>query len=161
MSATPGEGADDDSRPAVQVRGIDHVGVAVPDLDAAARFFRTVFGLTLVHREQNADQGVDEAFVTAQDGGPPLQLLAPLGPDTTIGRFLERRGAGLQQLALRVDDVDAAIVALRAAGIVPLFDPARPGTDGSRVTFVHPRDAFGVLVELVEARQQQSGGLPH
>ena len=137
----------------IDVVAIDHVGVAVPDLDAAIEFYRTTFGLAVAHEEINEDQGVREAMVRAPGDtgdGTAVQLLAPLRPDSTIAKFLDRSGPGLQQLAYRVADVDAASDALRAHGLRMLFDTPRRGTAGSRVNFVHPKDAGGVLVELVE-----------
>jgi methylmalonyl-CoA/ethylmalonyl-CoA epimerase len=135
------------------VTAIDHVGVAVPDLDAAIDFYRGTFGLEVTHQEVNEEQGVREAMLRApgDDGsGAAVQLLAPLRPDSTIGKFLDRTGPGLQQLAYRVTDVDAAADALRSAGLRLLYPQARHGTANSRVNFVHPKDAGGVLVELVE-----------
>lgn len=133
--------------------GVDHVGIAVPDLDAAVAFHRDVLGLRVEHEEENAEQGVREAMLVAGDGAPGdarVQLLAPLSPASTIARFLDRRGPGLQQLAYRVRDVEAAADLLRSRGLRLLYDGARRGTAGSRVNFVHPADAGGVLVELVE-----------
>jgi len=133
--------------------GLDHVGLAVPDLDAAVAFHVEVLGLRLEHEEANEEQGVREAMLVAGDGGPDaarVQLLAPLSPSSTIARFLDRRGPGLQQVAYRVRDVEAASAALRDRGLRLLYDEARRGTAGSRVNFVHPADAGGVLVELVE-----------
>jgi methylmalonyl-CoA/ethylmalonyl-CoA epimerase len=134
---------------------IDHVGIAVPDLDEAIAFYRDVFGMQTVHEETNAEQGVREAMVAVGDPERPhscIQLLAPLSPDSTIAKFLERSGPGMQQLAYRVDDVDAVAETLRARGLRLLYDEPRPGTSGSRVNFVHPKDAGGVLIELVELR---------
>jgi methylmalonyl-CoA/ethylmalonyl-CoA epimerase len=135
------------------VTAIDHVGVAVPDLDAAVAFYRDTFGLEMTHDEVNEAQGTHEAMLRApgDDGtGAALQLLAPLGPDTTIGKFIDRKGPGLQQLAYRVTDIDAAMEALRAKGIRVLYEEPAHGTANSRVNFVHPKDAGGVLIELVE-----------
>ncbi len=135
------------------VTAIHHVGIAVPDFDAAVHFHRTIFGLELAYEEVNEERGVREGMLRAPGdpgGGTAVQLLAPLSPDTAIGRFLDRHGPGLQQLAYRVTDVDAAAAALRAAGLRLLYDEPRRGTSGSRVNFVHPKDAGGVLVELVE-----------
>lgn len=129
--------------------GIDHVGLAVPDLDVAIAFHTDVLGGRLSHRETNLDQGVEEAMIS-YGSGAQVQLLAPAGPDSTISKFLDRHGPGLQQLAYRVADVDAASRQLRSRGLRLLFDEARRGTAGSRVNFVHPKDAGGVLVELVE-----------
>ncbi|SDS78790.1 methylmalonyl-CoA epimerase [Friedmanniella luteola] len=131
---------------------VDHVGVAVPDLDAAIAFHTEVLGLVLLHREENADADVAEAMLgpTADGAGTQLQLLAPISPESPIARFLERSGPGLQQLAYRVADVDEAARVLRSRGLRLLYDAARTGTRGSRINFVHPHDAGGVLVELVE-----------
>lgn len=148
---------------------IDHVGLAVPDLDAAVAFHRETFGLRLLHEEVNVEQGVREAMMgvgTLADaassapggGGDPqdqrphaaLQLLAPLGPDSPIARFLERSGPGVQQVAYRVRDVEHVADVLRARGLRLLYETARRGTAGSRVNFVHPKDTGGVLLELVE-----------
>ncbi len=132
--------------------GIDHVGIAVADLDAAIVFHTDVLGLELVHREENAEQGVAEAMLAApgQSGGSQVQLLAPLTPDSPVARFLDRSGPGLQQLAYRVEDVDRAASVLRGKGLRLLYDAARTGTGGSRINFVHPSDTGGVLVELVQ-----------
>jgi methylmalonyl-CoA/ethylmalonyl-CoA epimerase len=129
---------------------IDHVGVAVHDLDAAIAFYERVFGLRVVHQEVNEEQGVREAMLAVGDSGSCIQLLAPLSEDSPIGRFLARQGEGIQQVAYGVDDIEAASAALRAAGVRLLYEKPRRGTAGSRVNFVHPKDAGGVLVELVE-----------
>jgi methylmalonyl-CoA/ethylmalonyl-CoA epimerase len=129
---------------------IDHVGVAVPDLDAAIEFYERVFGLRCIHVEINEEQGVREAMLAVGIGADRLQLLAPLHPDSTIAKFLDRHGPGVQQIAYTVADVDNAAAALRARGLRVLYDEARRGTAGSRVNFVHPKDCGGVLVELVE-----------
>ncbi|MFD2419456.1 methylmalonyl-CoA epimerase [Amycolatopsis pigmentata] len=131
---------------------IDHVGVAVPDLDAAISFYATTFGLEATHTEVNEQAGVREAMLHApgDESGPAVQLLAPLSPDSTIAKFLETKGPGLQQLAYRVTDIDAVTEALRQKGLRVLYETARRGTANSRVNFVHPKDAGGVLVELVE-----------
>jgi methylmalonyl-CoA/ethylmalonyl-CoA epimerase len=130
---------------------IDHVGIAVPDLDEAIAFYGRVFGVEVVHQEVNEEQGVREAMLAVGDSGSCIQLLAPLTPDSTIAKFLERSGPGIQQVAYGVDDVAAASAELRAKGVRLLYDEPRRGTAGSRVNFVHPKDAGGVLVELVEA----------
>ncbi len=133
--------------------GLDHVGVAVPDLDAAVDFHTRVLGLRVTHREVNEDQQVEEAMLAGPGSGPrpvQVQLLAPSDPGSTIARFIERSGPGLQQVAYRVADVDAAADWLREHGVRVLYDAARRGTAGSRVNFLHPKDCGGVLVELVE-----------
>ncbi|SMD24029.1 methylmalonyl-CoA epimerase [Lentzea albidocapillata] len=134
------------------VTAIDHVGIAVPDLDVAIAFYRDNFGLEVAHEEVNEEQGVREAMLHApgDHAGTAIQLLAPLNEDSTIAKFIGRSGPGLQQLAYRVSDVDVAADALRAKGLRLLYDAARRGTSGSRVNFVHPKDAGGVLIELVE-----------
>lgn len=129
---------------------IDHVGVAVPDLDAAVTLYRDTFGMELVHEETNEEQGVREAMMAVGDSGSHLQILAPLSPESTIGKFLARSGPGLQQLAYRVEDIDKVSAVLRDRGVRLLYDEPKRGTAGSRVNFVHPKDAGGVLVELVE-----------
>jgi len=127
---------------------IDHVGIAVPDLDEAVRFYADAFGVQVVHEEVNEEQGVREAMLAVGDSH--IQLLAPLRPDSPIGKFLERQGPGIQQVAYTVDDIEAAADRLRAAGVRMLYDEPKSGTAGSRVNFAHPKDCGGVLVELVE-----------
>ena len=129
---------------------IDHVGVAVPDLDEAKRLYTETFGMSVAHEETNEEQGVREAMVAVGDSGSCIQLLAPLDETSTIAKFLDRSGPGLQQLAFRVTDVAAACETLRAKGLRVLFDEPKRGTADSRVNFVHPKDAGGVLVELVQ-----------
>ncbi len=132
------------------VIAIDHVGLAVNDLDAAIDFYGRAFGMELVHEEINEEQGVREAMVAVGDSGSCLQLLAPLREDSPIGKFLARQGEGIQQMALRVTDIELAADTLRAAGVRVLYDTPKRGTAGSRVNFAHPKDCGGVLMELVE-----------
>jgi methylmalonyl-CoA/ethylmalonyl-CoA epimerase len=142
------------------VTAIDHVGIAVPDFDAAVEFHRVTFGLELVHEEVNEEQGVHEGMLRAPGDpgtGAAVQLLAPLGPESVITKFLDRHGPGLQQLAYRVTDIEAAMAALRMTGVRLLYDTPRRGTAGSRINFVHPKDAGGVLVELVEPAPAEYG----
>jgi methylmalonyl-CoA/ethylmalonyl-CoA epimerase len=129
---------------------IDHVGIAVADLDAAIAFYRDTFGMETVHEETNQEQGVREAMVAVGDSVSCIQLLAPLDQSSPIAKFLDRRGPGLQQLAYRVTDLEAVSAVLRERGLRLLYDVAKTGTAGSLVNFVHPRDAGGVLIELVE-----------
>jgi methylmalonyl-CoA/ethylmalonyl-CoA epimerase len=139
--------------------GIDHVGVAVADLDAAISFHTDVLGWRVLHRECNEDQGVAEAMLgTGRVGADSvlLQLLAPLRPDSPIGKFLDRNGPGLQQLAYRVTDIDAVSAVLRERGVRLLYDEPRRGTAGSRINFVHPKDAGGVLLELVQPADEDT-----
>ena len=134
------------------VSTIDHVGVAVADLDAAIEFYADIFGMQATHIETNEEQGVREAMLHASgdESGPAVQLLAPLTQESTIAKFLDTKGPGLQQLAYRVTDIEAAAEALRAKGVRLLYETTRRGTANSKVNFVHPKDAGGVLVELVE-----------
>jgi methylmalonyl-CoA/ethylmalonyl-CoA epimerase len=136
----------------IGLRRIDHVGVAVADLDEAIAFYSRVFGMRCVHVETNEEQGVREAMLAVgptTDGGC-VQLLAPLSAESTIAKFLDRNGPGVQQVAYTVDDIDAACAALRERGVRLLYESPRRGTSNSRINFVHPKDAGGVLVELVE-----------
>jgi methylmalonyl-CoA/ethylmalonyl-CoA epimerase len=130
---------------------IDHVGLAVRDLDQAIAFYARTFDVHVVHEEVNEEQGVREAMLAVGDSGSCIQLLAPLRPDSPIGKFLERAGEGIQQVAYGVDDIDAVTADLRGRGVRLLYDEPKRGTAGSRVNFVHPKDAMGVLVELVQA----------
>jgi len=129
---------------------IDHVGIAVPDLDEALAFYAKNFDLVSVHEEVNEEQGVREAMLAVGDSGSCIQLLAPLRPDSPIGKFLDRQGPGIQQMAYRVDDIDAVSATLRERGVRLLYEAPKGGTAGSRVNFIHPKDAGGVLVELVQ-----------
>ena len=129
---------------------IDHVGVAVPDLDAAVEFYSRTYGMRMLHEEVNEEQGVREAMMAVGDSGSCIQLLAPLTPESTIAKFLDRSGPGIQQLAYRVDDIEAVSATLRDRGMRLLYDTPKRGTSGSRVNFIHPKDAGGILVELVE-----------
>lgn len=137
---------------------IDHVGIAVADLDEAVAFYARAFGMRVVHEEVNEEQGVREAMLAVGDSGSAIQLLAPLRADSPIGKFLDRRGPGIQQVAYRVDDVDEVSARLRTAGLRLLYDEPRRGTADSRVNFVHPKDAGGVLVELVEPARSTGTG---
>lgn len=131
---------------------IDHVGVAVLDLETALVWYRERFGMEAVHQEENSDQGLVEAMLqtSPDDDGAKLQLLAPLHADSPIAKFLERSGPGIHHIAFRVHDVDAVAANLREQGSEVLYETAGRGTSGSRINFVHPKDAGGVLIELVE-----------
>jgi len=127
---------------------IEHVALAVADLDAAVEHYATTWGLTVEHRERVEDQGVEEAMLPL--GESYLQLLGATGPDTTVGKFLAKRGEGLHHIAYEVDDLEAALAKLKADG-VPLIDEApRRGGRGHMVAFVHPRGNHGLLVELIQ-----------
>ena len=145
-----------DARPMLAsalVTAIDHVGIAVPDLDAAIAWYHDTLGMILVHEEINAEQGVREAMLAvrgAPAGSAQIQLMAPLDDTSTIAKFIDKRGPGIQQLACRVSDLDALSAQLRDGGVRLLYDAPRRGTANSRINFIHPKDAGGVLVELVE-----------
>jgi methylmalonyl-CoA epimerase len=127
---------------------IDHVGVAVEDIDAALALYRDALGMPLVHRETMAEQGVDAALLEVGDGH--VELLQPLGPETAVGKFLSRRGPGLHHVAYRVADVEATLNALAEAGLRLIDERPRNGIRGSRVAFVHPASTGGVLTEIVQ-----------
>jgi methylmalonyl-CoA/ethylmalonyl-CoA epimerase len=129
---------------------IDHIGIAVPDLDAAIAFYRDTYGMEMLHEERNDEQGVREAMMAVGHSGSCIQLLAPLSPESPIGKFLARSGPGIQQMAYRVEDIDGVCTTLRERGVRLLYDIPKRGTSNSRVNFIHPKDAGGVLVELVE-----------
>ncbi len=127
---------------------IDHVGIAVTDLEAAAEEYRRAFGMEPAHRERVEDQGVEEVLFAV--GTSYIQLLAALGPDTPVGKFLERRGEGVHHVGYRVQDLGGVLARLKAEG-VPLVDESpRPGSRGTTVAFAHPKGFRGVLVELVQ-----------
>ena len=127
---------------------IDHVGVAVEDIDATLGLFRDILQMPLVHRETVTEQGVDAALLDVGDGH--IELLQPLGADTAVGRFLARRGPGLHHVAYRVDNVEETLKALAGAGIALIDSEPRTGIRGSRVAFLHPKSTGGVLTEIVE-----------
>jgi methylmalonyl-CoA epimerase len=132
---------------------IDHVGVAVEDLDAAVALYRDSLQMPLVHRETITDQGVEAALLDVGDGH--IELLQPLGPDTMVGKFLARRGPGLHHVAYRVDDVEHTLGALTKAGMRLIDEQARIGIRGSRVAFVHPSSTGGVLTEIVQPAEER------
>ncbi len=138
---------------------IDHVGIACKDLAAKVAFYESVFGLAVVSIETNEQQGVKEAMLALTQGAPGpggsyLQLLEPLGPDTPVGRFLERRGEGVHHVGYGVDDIGASMTALDAAGIRLLDSRPRHGSMGAAIAFLHPGDVGGVLTELVQSAVQ-------
>lgn len=127
---------------------IDHVGVAVEDLDSALALYEGTFGMPVAHRETVSDQGVEAVLLDVGDGH--VELLRPLGEDTAVGRFLARRGPGLHHVAYRVDDIEAALAQLREQGVALIDSEPRTGIRASRVAFLHPRATGGVLTEIVE-----------
>ena len=132
---------------------IDHVGLAVPNLDEAIAFHTNVLGWRVLHRETNEEQGVEEAMIGTGDQlaeNAQIQLLAPLNENSTIAKFIDRNGPGMQQLAYRVRDLDAVSATLKERGVRLLFPEPKRGTNDSRINFCHPKDTGGVLLELVE-----------
>ena len=143
--------------------GLDHVGIAVPDLDQAISFYRDQLGMQVSHREDNLDQQVAEVMLTTSEIGPPssqLQLLMPLTESSVVNRFLMRRGSGLHHVAYAVSDVRSASTILRHCGVRVLYDAPRVGTRGSQINFVHPKDTGGVLLELVEQAAADPRSVP-
>jgi methylmalonyl-CoA/ethylmalonyl-CoA epimerase len=149
-SPESGSGCHDGQMPEPLFTQIDHVGIAVPDLDEAIAFYRDTFGVVSVHEETNEEQGVREAMLAVGDGSTRVQLLAPLNEDSTIAKFIGRNGPGVQQVAYTVADIEQVSATLRERGLRLLYDAPRRGTSDSRVNFIHPKDAGGVLVELVQ-----------
>ena len=127
---------------------VDHVGIAVADLETAVEHYRRAFGVEPAHREVVEAQGVEEVLFAV--GTSYIQLLGALGPETPVGRFVSRHGPGVHHVAYRVDDVAAALEHLRAEGVRLVDEAPRPGSRGTRIAFVHPSGMGGVLVELVQ-----------
>ena len=127
---------------------IEHIAVAVADLDAAIALYRDVWGLEVEHRERVEDQGVEEAMVRI--GESYIQLLGATGPETTVGKFLERRGEGLHHIAYEVDDLEGALARLKEQGVPLIDEKPRKGGRGHMVAFVHPKGNRGLLVELIQ-----------
>jgi methylmalonyl-CoA/ethylmalonyl-CoA epimerase len=127
---------------------IDHIGVAVQELEPALELYRDTLQLELAHREVIAEQGVEAVLLDV--GENHVELLAPLGDDTPVGRFLARQGPGLHHVAYQVKDIDATLQALKAAGMRMIDEQPRSGIRGSKVAFVHPASSIGVLTEIVQ-----------
>jgi methylmalonyl-CoA epimerase len=127
---------------------IDHVGVAVEDLDAAIALYAQTYAMELVHRETVTEQGVEAVLLDV--GENHVELLAPLGPDTPVGKFLAKNGPGLHHVAYQTDDIEATLASLREAGLRLIDETPRIGIRGSRVAFLHPKASGGVLTEIVE-----------
>jgi methylmalonyl-CoA/ethylmalonyl-CoA epimerase len=127
---------------------IDHIGVAVEDIDAAIELYEASFEMELAHRETVESQGVEAVLLDVGDGH--VELLAPLGPETPVGKYMAKNGAGLHHVAYAVDDIDATLEKLSAAGLRLIDSEARVGIRDSRVAFLHPRSTGGVLTEIVE-----------
>jgi methylmalonyl-CoA/ethylmalonyl-CoA epimerase len=134
---------------------IDHVGVAVSDLERSIALYEGTFGMPVVHRETVTSQGVEAVLLDVGEGH--VELLSPLGPETVVGRFISKRGEGLHHVAYRVGDIDATLVELEEAGVQLIDSEARPGIRGSRVAFLHPKATGGTLTELVEPVETSDG----
>jgi methylmalonyl-CoA epimerase len=134
---------------------IDHVGIAVADLDSAIALWRDQLGLALSHREVVSEQGVEAALLDV--GENHVELLAPLGDDTAVGKFLAKRGPGLHHVAYQVSDIDAALASVREAGLALIDEQPRTGIRGSRVAFINPSATARVLVEIVEPSREANG----
>jgi len=135
---------------------IHHIAIVVRDLEAALSFYRDVLGLEMTERRVVPQEGVEIAFLPAGEG--EIELLRPLDDESGVARFLEKRGEGLHHICLRVDDIAAAMERLRAAGATLLSDEPRVGADGTRYVFIHPKSAYGVLLELYEKRSDSDPG---
>jgi methylmalonyl-CoA epimerase len=131
---------------------IDHIGVAVTDLDAAIALYESSYAMTLVHRETVTEQGVEAVLLDV--GENHVELLSPLGDDTPVGKFLAKKGPGLHHVAYQVTDVEAALASLRDAGLRLIDETPRTGIRGSRVAFLHPASTGGVLTEIVQPAEE-------
>lgn len=141
------------------VTAIDHVGIAVADLEVAKKWYHDRLGMIVLHEEVNDEQGIVEAMLAVRGapvGSAQIQLMAPINETSTIAKFLDKRGPGLQQLAYRTSDIDALCQRLRDQGVRLLYEAPRRGTSNSRINFIHPKDAGGVLIELVEPAHNPS-----
>lgn len=132
---------------------IDHIGVAVEDIDAALELYAGIFEMTVAHRETVESQGVEAALLDVGDGH--VELMRPLAPDTPVGKFLARKGPKLHHVAYAVEDIDSTLETLTAAGLELIDSKARIGIRGSRVAFIQPRSTGGVLTEIVEASGEE------
>ena len=145
-----------DARPILAsalVTAVDHVGIAVPDLEVAKKWYHDHLGMIVLHEEVNEEQGIVEAMLSVRGapvGSAQLQLMSPIDDSSTIAKFLDKRGPGLQQLAYRTSDLDTLSARLREQGVRLIYDAPRSGTANSRINFIHPKDGGGVLIELVE-----------
>ena len=127
---------------------IDHIGVAVEDLDASLELYEQTYGMTLVHRETVTEQGVEAVLLDV--GENHVELLAPLGPETPVGKYLAKRGPGIHHVAYQVTDIEAALAQLKGDGARLIDETPRVGIRSSRVAFVHPSSSGGVLTEIVQ-----------
>ena len=133
------------------ILGVDQVSVAVADLDDATRVYETLLGLKAGHDETVADQGVTTRFFPVANTMTVVEALLPTGPDTPVGKFLQKRGPGVHHIAFRVDDLDAELARLKGLGVRLIDESPRLGAEGKRIAFLHPKETGGVLIELCEA----------
>ena len=134
---------------------VDHIGVAVAEIEPALELYRDSFELTVAHREVVEEQGVEAVLLDV--GENHVELQAPLGPDTPVGKFLARQGPGLHHVAYQVEDIEATLRTLKQAGLALIDQEPRTGIRGSRVAFMHPRATAGVLTEIVEPATDSGG----
>jgi methylmalonyl-CoA epimerase len=127
---------------------LDHIGVAVEDLDASLELYERDYGMTLVHRETIAEQGVEAALLDV--GENHIELLAATGPDTPVGKFIAKKGPGMHHVAYQVDDIESTLAALKQSGLRLIDETPRTGIRNSRVAFLHPKTAGGLLTEIVQ-----------
>jgi methylmalonyl-CoA epimerase len=127
---------------------VDHIGVAVEDIDASLELYERDYGMTLVHREIVTEQGVEAVLLDV--GENHIELLAPTGPDTPVGKFIAKKGPGMHHVAYQVDDIEATLAALKEAGLKLIDETPRIGIRNSRVAFLHPKTAGGLLTEIVQ-----------
>ena len=127
---------------------LDHIGVAVEDIDASLELYERDYGMTLVHRETVSEQGVEAVLLDV--GENHIELLAATGPDTPVGKFIARKGPGMHHVAYQVDDIEATLAALKEAGMKLIDETPRIGIRNSRVAFLHPKTAGGLLTEIVK-----------
>ena len=147
MSVVQNHGVSDDGIGGLLTE-IDHIAIAVEDLEAAIECYRDVFGATVAHRETVEAEGVEEALLKVAESY--IQLTRATRPDSAVGKFLEKRGQGVHHIGYRVDDIEAALAALVTQGGQVVGEAPRPGSRGTTVAFVHPKSAFGTLIELVQ-----------
>jgi methylmalonyl-CoA/ethylmalonyl-CoA epimerase len=136
----------------MKLRNIDHIGIAVSNLTESLAFWQSALGIELHGIEEVAEQKVKTAFLPV--GGTEVELLEPTGPDSPVAKFIEKRGEGLHHVAIRVDDIDAALAELKAKGVQLIDEVPRKGAGGSRIAFVHPKATHGVLLELCERAKE-------
>ncbi|BFH73623.1 methylmalonyl-CoA epimerase [Sulfurisphaera javensis] len=140
----------------METQNIDHIGIAVENIEEAIKFYTEKLGMKLVHRETLEDRGLKVAFLTGKDGETAIELLEPINHEdmnNTVAKFIKNRGQGLHHLAVRVENIEASLKELESQGIQLVDKKPRPGARGHLVAFVHPKSVMGVLLELVQPRE--------